>query len=67
MLTEDVVVLIQLSIADLLVEAIPWREINVHHEPSSTQLLLHLGGREGGREGLNNNYLSAVRSSGRPS
>lgn len=54
--------MIQLGISDLLVKAVPWSEINICHEPSSAQLLMHLGGREkkkgrmegeweGGREG----------------
>ena len=62
--TEDVVVLVKLSITNLFVEAVPWSKINVSHESSLVQSLLNLrgrgmeewrgtmeGGREGGREG----------------
>ena len=46
--TEDVVVLVELSITDLFVEGVPWSKINVSHESSLVQSLLNLRGR--GRE-----------------
>ena len=60
--TKDIVVLVQLSFTNFLVEAVPWSEINVGHEPGLVQLFLNLrtwkngggdeerkGGKKGGR------------------
>ena len=43
--TEDVVVLVELSITDLFVEGVPWSKINVSHESSLVQSLLNLRDR----------------------
>ena len=54
--TQNVVVLVELGVADLLVEGVSRCEVKVHHEPLSKQLLVYLqeegqGGREGKRRG----------------